>query len=273
MKKTVVLLAAVLLLALLSASGLAAKGISVKAKEIDAVKDLDKAVANILVLLQEEDTTRMMAVASLNTATGKAVMVSLDPELMVEIPEAGGEVPLKDVYAMGDKKSKGLLAVRTVNRLLGLNIGMYLAMDMGMIPKLVETVESCWLTPTPEEDIALGLEEDTWALDGEQTLAYMHLVLPNDEPGRNRTYEVMVQLLRQAAEVDFMSMMGVGTTLLSSMDTNVGIMSAVSLGSSLKSGEHHQDLFLPQEEAVLQKEPLRADAGLMRARLLEVVYE
>lgn len=272
MKNTVVLLVAALLLVLFSASGLAADGISVKAKEIEAAKGLDKAVANVLVMLQEEGRTQMMAVASLNTATGKAVMVSLDPELMVEIPEAG-EVPLSDVYAMGDKKSKGLLAVRTVNRLLGLNIGMYLAIDMSMIPSLVETVESVWISPTEEEDAALGLESDTWALDGEQTLAYMHLKLPDDEPGRNRSYEVMVQLLRQAAGIDFMSMMGVGKTLLAAMDTNVGIMSAVSLGSSLKSGEHHQDLFLPQEEAILEKAPLRADAELMRKLFFEVIYE
>ena len=101
----------------------------------------------------------------------------------------------------------------------------------------------------------------------------MKLKLPEDEPEKNRSYEVMIQLLRQAAEQDFMSMMGVGKTLLSSMDTNVGIMSAVSLGSSLKGGAHHTDLFLPQAEAVLEQNPLHADAALMQQLLTEVVYE
>ncbi|MBQ8092131.1 MAG: LCP family protein [Clostridia bacterium] len=271
MKKNVFLWTVFLLL-VLACSGLT-DGISVKARDIEASKTRDKAVTNILIMLQEEDKTLMMAVASFNTATGKAVMTSLSPSLMVEIPETGSEVPLSDVYALGDRKSKGLLAVRTVNRLLDLNIGMYMAMDMSMIPSLVETVESTWITPTVEEDRELGLEEDTWALDGEQTLAYMKLKLPEDEPEKNRSYEVMIQLLRQAAEQDFMSMMGVGKTLLSSMDTNVGIMSAVSLGSSLKGGAHHTDLFLPQAEAVLEQNPLHADAALMQQLLTEVVYE
>ena len=265
-------IAGVLLMILLMTSVGLADGIRLKSRDLDLSKNRDRAVTNILVMMQEGDRTQMMAVASLNTKTGKAVMVSVDPRLMVEIPEISGEVPLSDVYVLGDRKSRGLLVARTLNRMLDLNITMYLAMDMSMIPAIVDEVGGVWITPTAEENQALGLDADTWALDGEQTLAFMRLMLPGDE-GRNRSYEVMMQILRQIAGEDLMQMMGAGQKLLSSMDTNVKIMSAITLGSSLKSGEHHTDLFLPQPEAVLGTDPLRADALQMQQKLTEVIYE
>ena len=249
-----------------------ADGIRLKNRDLEVSKNRNKAVTNVLFLMQEEDRTQMVAIASLNTANGKAVMVSVDPRLMVEIPEISGEVPLSDVYSLGDKRSGGLLVARTLNRLLDLNISMYLSMKMSMIPEIVDEVGGVWITPTTEENQALGLEADTWALSGEEALAYMRLSLPGDED-RNRSYEVILQLLRQIAGQDLMSMMGAGQKLLSSMDTNVKIMSAVTLGSSLKSGEHHTDLFLPQAEAVLEADPLRADAAQMQQKLTEVIYE
>lgn len=249
-----------------------ADGIRLKNRDLEVSKNRNKAVTNVLFLMQEEDRTQMVAIASLNTANGKAVMVSVDPRLMVEIPEISGEIPLSDVYRLGDKRSGGLLVARTLNRLLDLNISMYLSMKMSMIPEIVDEVGGVWITPTAEENQALGLEADTWALSGEEALAYMRLSLPGDE-ARNRSYEVIMQLLRQIAGQDLMSMMGAGQKLLSSMDTNVKIMSAVTLGSSLKSGEHHTDLFLPQAEAVLEADPLRADAAQMQQKLTEVIYE
>lgn len=249
-----------------------ADGIRLKNRDLEVSKNRSKAVTNVLFLMQEEDRTQMVAIASLNTANGKAVMVSVDPRLMVEIPEISGEIPLSDVYRLGDQRSGGLLVARTLNRLLDLNISMYLSMKMSMIPEIVDEVGGVWITPTAEENQALGLEADTWALSGEEALAYMRLSLPGDE-ARNRSYEVIMQLLRQIAGQDLMSMMGAGQKLLSSMDTNVKIMSAVTLGSSLKSGEHHTDLFLPQAEAVLEADPLRADAAQMQQKLTEVIYE
>ncbi|MBQ9007890.1 MAG: LCP family protein [Clostridia bacterium] len=259
------------LMLVMAVAGLA-DGIRLKSRDLDLSKNRDRAVTNILALMQEGDRTQMVVIASVNTSTGKAVMVSVDPRLMVEIPEISGEVPLSEVYALGDRKSRGLLVARTLNRLLDLNISTYLAMDMSMIPEIVDEIGGVWITPTEEEDLALGLEADTWALDGAETLAYMRLLLPGEED-RNRSYEVMLQVLRQVAGDDLMSMMGAGQKLLSAMDTNVKIMSAFSLASSLKSDEHHTDLFLPQAEAIQVADPLRADAMMMQQKLTEVIYE
>ena len=183
-----------------------ADGIRLKNRDLDISKNRNKAVTNVLFLMQEEDRTQMVAIASLNTANGKAVMVSVDPRLMVEIPEIAGEIPLSDVYRLGDQRSGGLLVARTLNRLLDLNISMYLSMKMSMIPEIVDEVGGVWITPTAEENQALGLEADTWALSGEEALAYMRLSLPGDE-ARNRSYEVMMQILRQIAGEDLMQMM------------------------------------------------------------------
>lgn len=271
MKHTILLFVLLLLVPVLAF----ADGIRVSARDTEINRDRDRNVTNILVLLQEEDRTQMMTVASLNTKTGKAVMVQLDPELMVDIPEVG-EVALSQVYALGDKKSKGFLAMRTVNRLLKLNLTNYVVVSMDAIPSLVDAVDGVWITPTEEEDLALGLDLDTWALDGQDTLAYIRLKLPGDAE-RNRAYEVMMQILRQVAEQDIMGMMGAGGKLLEAMDTNISISNAISLGRSLQGksnkDEHHIDLFLPQAEAIIETSPLRADADKMEQKLTEVIYE
>ena len=102
---------------------------------------LDKNVANILVLLQDGETTDTMMVASINSRTGRSVMMRVDCRLMVDVPEAG-ETRLADVYALGAQKCRGMLAERTINTLLGLNIGTYVALDVTNLPQLVDAIDT-----------------------------------------------------------------------------------------------------------------------------------
>ncbi len=265
MKILAIMLAAVLTLWMGCAM---ADGISVNARQLEMERSLDKRVTNILLLLQDGEESNLVCVASMNTANGNAQMNSIDPSLMVSIPEIG-EMPLGKVYSCGNKKSRGFLVMRTLNRLLGLNLGTYVALDMEMLPQLIDAVDAVEITPTAEEKRALGLEEDTWALTGEEALAFLRLHIDGEETP-NKGYTLMMQLMRQAAEQDLMGLMGTGKKLLSSMDTNLGIMSAVSLAGSLSGGGEHTEVQLPMPEQIISEDPLRADAEAMRQVILGV---
>ena len=122
-------------------AAVAAADITVTKRDVNMAAGLDKNVANILVLLQDGETTDTMMVASINSRTGRSVMMRVDCRLMVDVPEVG-ETRLADVYALGAQKCRGMLAERTINTLLGLNIGTYVALDVTNLPQLVDAIDT-----------------------------------------------------------------------------------------------------------------------------------
>ena len=197
MKKLISLLLALCLLTCLCAGSLA-EGITVSKKDLAQNRELSRDVTNILFLMQSEGVTDTMMIASINSATGRSVMTRVDCALPVEVGDAGTH-PIGEVYAMGAKGSEGLLAVRTVNELLDLNIDTYVALDMSFLPKLVETVGVLRMQLDEREAAALGLSQGGNELTGEQTLQYVQLHLDGDSPTRSRSYDALMQLLYHEA--------------------------------------------------------------------------
>ena len=269
-RKLIVLVCAMMLLG--SALGLAEGGISVSRKQISLHKTPDRNVTNIVMLLQNGEETELILLASINTRSGRAVMTCINTDMQVTLPETG-ETALRGVYAMGDRKSRGNLIMRTLNDLLSLDVATYVVLDMGKIPELVDMVDGLDITPTQEEDAALGLDLDTWALNGEESVAFMKLKLPSDDVETNRSYMVLMELLQKVTHSGIGEMMGAGGALLSSMDTNLGIMTAVTLSTTVHGGSERLEISLPREEMILQKDPLRVDSEKMKEKFFEVLYE
>lgn len=258
-----------LLLALMTVFTLATAEISVGKKELAQNGELTRDVTNILFLLQDGEATQTLLIASINDKTGRSVMTSLDCGMVVPV-EGAEDTQLGAVYALGDAKSRGYLAVRTVNQLLGLNIGTYIALDVARLPELVEAVGALEMELGEQDAAALGLSAGENELDGEQALAYVRL----DGQGGTRGYEALMQLLRQGMHSgNVMGLVGLGTKLLSSLDTNLNPLSAMTLVGAVQSGEDRRELSLPEEEQILSSAPLTADAEAMSARFYEEVYE
>ncbi len=260
-------------LALLCALLLAAIGataeITVDKKKLAQNGELTKDVTNILFLLQDGETTQTMLIASINDKTGRAVMTSLDCALTVPV-EGAQDTPLGEVYALGAEKSRGYLAVRTVNQLLDLNIGTYIALDVARLPELVKAVGALLMELSEQDAAALGLTAGENELTAEQALSFVRL----DAQGGTRGYEALMQLLRQGMHSgDVMGLMGLGTKLLSSLDTNLNPLSAMTLVGAVQSGEERRELALPLEEQIMSGDPLTADAAAMGKRFYEEVYE
>lgn len=218
--------------------------ITVTKKNMVLNRNLDKNVNNILVLMQDGDKTDTMLIASVNSRTGRSVMTQIPCSITVNVPEAG-DVLLGDVYAMGDRKSCGLLAARTVNALLDLNVSTYVAMDISRFPELVDEIGmlSTWLNEEEAEIL------NTWAGDNALTsknvLTYINIRLESDYVEKNRCYMVFMDLLKQGLRsADASNLMGLGKKLLDSMDTNLNALAAVTMLSSFQGGDDRRELFL-----------------------------
>ena len=68
-------------------------------------------------------------------------------------------------------------------------------------------------------------------------------------------------------------MMGLGSTLLKSMDTNLNALNAVTLVSAVQGGSARRELLLPAQEHIVTADPLMADAEAKRALLHANLYE
>lgn len=266
-------MAALIWMLLMGFAAVALAEISVTKRDLSLNSELDRNVSNILVILQDGEKTDALMVASINSRTGRSVMTRLDTSLEVNVPEAG-DVQLGEVYMLGDEKSRGLLTARTLNTLLNLNISTYVAFDIGRMPELVEAVGTLNMQLDEQEAEALGTWSGLNEMDGEDVLRYVRLSLPGDPPARSRGYDALMQLLYQGLNSgDLMGMLGLGTRLLSSMDTNLNPMSAFTLVSAAQGGSDRRELSLPLEEQVTSASPLRADAQAMQQTLHKEVYE
>lgn len=274
MKKHLPLLAALLCLLLaFSVAAQADGGIVVDKKDLSANETLDKNVTNIVFLFKDGDVTDTMLLASINSQTGRAVMTSLDCAAVVSVPGAG-EARLADVYAMGDEASKsgGPLVEKTLNEWLSLNIATYIVLDVAQLPAIVDAVGTITLDISAREREALGVEGSE--LGGEETLAYVRLKLEDDEPGTSRAYHALMQLLYQGVKGgDMMSMLSMGTKLLSSVDSNLNPLTAVTLVTAVMSGEDRRELHLPLDNQILTQDPLTVDVQALRDCLVAEIYE
>lgn len=260
--KTAKRLAALALLAALVCHGALAAGIRVTRRDLSLNTGLDKNVTNILMLLQDGDVTDTILVASINSRTGRSVMTRIDSALPTDVQEVG-MVPLGEVYALGDSKSRGFLAAREVNELLGLNIGTYVTVDIEMLPELVDIVGTLNMTLDEREARALGLYSGGNPLDGETVLKFVRLSLEGDDPMRSRSYEAIMQLLYQGTHSgDLGDLISLGTTLLGSMDSNLNPLNAATLVTAVRGGDDRRELVLSE-----------GDAEALRAAFYQEVYE
>ena len=260
MKKIV---AALLTLCLTLACACALGEITVTKKDMALNRSLDKNVNNILIIMQDSEVTDAMMIASINSKTGRSVMTSVECDTAVNVPEVG-DVALGEVYALGEEKSRGFLAARTLNALLDLNISTYVALDVSTLPALVDEIGllNMWLN---DEEAAIL---NTWAgensLSGEQVLRYVRIRLDSDYAEKNRSYMVFMDLLQQGLRSKSgTNLMGLGKSLLSAMDSNLNVMAAVTMLSAFQAGDDRRELLL---ESSMTPET-------MREALYREVYE
>lgn len=258
--------ALMLALAMLAATGAGALAeIAMTKRDMAVNRELAKDATNILVLLQDGERTDTVMIASINSRTGRAVMARVDEGLTLEVTDNAGasaEAALCDVYAMGDARSKGLLVCRELNELLDLNLTTYVALDIARLPELVEYVDWVYFELSEAEAAALAMPVGGNDFFADTVMDYVRLQLEGDDLAVSRAYNAVMQLLYQGLHRSGLGdLMGLGKKLLDSMDTNLGVLQAVTLVSAVQAGEDRRELYLTGE------------AGDMRAALHGAIYE
>ncbi len=243
--------------------------ITVTQKDMAINRDLDKSVSNILVLMQDGGVTDTMMIASINSRTGRAVMTRMDCEMEIEVTLENGETSLErlgDVYNMGASRCRGMLVAREINELLNLNVTNYIALEMTSLPAIVENIGVLNMQFDEEEAKALGTWVGINELEGDAILDYVRLKLDTDSPARSRGYDALMQLLYQGLHSgNIMELMGMGKSLLDSMDTNLNVMSAVTLVSAVQAGTDRRELLISDKNM--------ESAEQMREAFHQEVYE
>ena len=119
-----------------------------------------------------------------------------------------------------------------------------------------------WLNE--EEARILNTWEGENSLPGEEVLKYVRIRLDSDYEGKNRSYTVFMDLLKQGLrESSGTDLMGLGKQLLAKMDSNLNVMAAVTMLSSFRGGDDRRELYLGGEMS----------AEEMRAAFYREVYE
>lgn len=276
MKRFLLCALCVLVILVNTTSASAAAIYKVDRKDLSVNKELKKEVQNILMLLQDSSvdaSSKTMLVASIDKQTGRAVMVSLVPQMLVNMPLAG-EQPLCDAYMLGEIN----LAMKAVNEVYGLNVQHFAVVDVSSFGKIVDDLGGLGLTLNAQEAAQLGLPEGRQTLSGDQTMQYMRM--ESDNPAVSRPYTCIMQLLYQVTrDKDVGKLMSLGTNMLGALkETNLGVFDLIGLATPvMSSSEERVELVVPAAETVTKTEwngrtVYTADMEQAKALLHETIY-
>lgn len=235
-----------LFLCLLLAPAAALSGeyaVKIDKKDLSQAEGLPKTIQTIaLFLMDSAQSTDVETVllATIDKSDGRACMTDLQTDILAEIPQVGN-LPLAKAYTYGGPN----LMMKSLNELLGLNIGSYVTLDVSSFSQIADSVGGMQMPLNALEAAALGLAEGAQTLSGEQTTAYMRL-RGGETDGKSRQYKAVMQILYQGTrDKNPISLMGLAQKLMSTMQTNLGIMDMITLATKVMGGDEREELMLP----------------------------
>ena len=212
--------------------------VAVTEKELDAAPGLDKRVLNILLLSSDapdmgenRGRTSLMLICSVKKDTGEITLVSLPEEAQAPVQGLPQPVALEYVGCFGGP----LLAVRTINEALGLNIERYCAVNFQGFVAAVDVMDGVELPLTEAEREALGLEDGVSRLSGEQALRYVRL--RRGASAMERPRKLLEALLNRAVSSGLDGAFALMGNLLPMIDTNLSTGNLIDLLFAVLGGE------------------------------------
>ena len=228
--------------------------VEVEEGDLSLQEGLDPAWMNILLLGTDgwgsslnQGRSDAMLVLSVNEQTGELKLTSLVRDMLVPIPGASRGDRINTANAYGGP----LLAMKTVNELLGLNISRYASVNFQGFMEVVNLLGGVELTLSDGEARLTGAEksDQPQRLNGYQTLEYARIRSLDNNFGRNeRQRKVLSTLLEQARAQDRDTVMRAVTEGLGWMQTNLTAEEVLSLVvKALGSQQDIELLSLPPE--------------------------
>jgi len=228
----------------------------VEAHDLSVVNGLDEDWMNILLLGTDTGNIKLnygrtdaMMVLSLNTKTGQMKLTSLVRDMLVEIPGFKIRNRINTANAFGGP----LLAMKTVNEVLGLNIEHYCSINFGGFREVVDYLGGITLTLSGAEAsiVAARHSTDPQVLNGEQALSYVRIRELDNNFGRNeRQRKFLTAVLEQVRISSIDKIIGAISGGFKAIATNLTTGEVFALLPALiRNADDMAALSLPQEGA------------------------
>ncbi|MGI6635961.1 MAG: LCP family protein [Christensenellales bacterium] len=173
--------------------------------------------------------TDAMIVASVNVKTGEVKLMSLVRDMWIDdIPLLHWKNRINTANAFGGP----LLAIKTVNEVLGLNIERYISVNFRGFRDVIDSLGGVTVTLSGAEAHIVGISgrDEPLHLNGEQALNYVRIRELDDNFGRNnRQRKLLNALLISAKESPVDEVLAAVTQAFRSMDTNITMPEVVKL--------------------------------------------
>lgn len=230
--------------------------VHVDANDLSIVNGLDEDWMNILLLGTDTGNIKLnygrtdaMMVLSLNTKTGQMKLTSLVRDMLVEIPGFKIRNRINTANAFGGP----LLAMKTVNEVLGLNIEHYCSINFGGFREVVDYLGGITLTLSGAEAsiVAARHSTDPQVLNGEQALSYVRIRELDNNFGRNeRQRKFLTAVLEQVRISSIDKIIGAISGGFKAIATNLTTGEVFALLPALiRNADDMAALSLPQEGA------------------------
>ncbi|NLJ65098.1 MAG: LCP family protein [Christensenellaceae bacterium] len=203
--------------------------IKVKPDDLSIIEGLDDTWKNILLLGTDTGNIKLnygrtdaMLVLSVNKRTGELKLTSLVRDMFVKIPNTSMHNRINAANAFGGP----LLAVKTVNETLGLNIKLYASINFSGFKDVVDALGGVDIEITDTEARIIGIEklEGAQTLSGDEALQYVRIRKIGSNFGRNeRQRTFLVALLNKIKNSDIDTAIEALILSLSHMATNMSI--------------------------------------------------
>lgn len=202
--------------------------ISVSPHDLDIAPNLDEMWLNILLMGTDTGDIRLnfgrsdaLMIASIHRTTGEIRLSSIVRDLYVDIPGVSRPNRINAANAFGGP----LLAIKTVNQTLDMNITYYCSINFRGYREIIDLLGGVELTLTLAEASLCKAQHTTapQVLNGEQALAYSRIRSLDSNFGRNeRQRDVLLAIFRElknhSSAAEILSLIQVS---LGYLDTNL----------------------------------------------------
>lgn len=218
-------------------------------KDLSQAASIPKSMQTIALFLLDSESgdVETVLLASIDRSSGRACMTDIRTDILADIPQVG-RVPLAKAYAYGGPN----LMMKSINELLEMNVNSYVTLDISSFAQIADSVGGMQMPLNAQEAAALGLAEGQQTLTGKQAIAYMRLEGGNAD-GKSRQYKSVMQILYQGTrDKNPLSLMGLAQKLMSTMQTNLGIMDMLTLATKVMGGSQRDELMLPGTASLVE---------------------
>lgn len=222
--------------------------IQVSPDDLSVAEGLDPDWMNILLLGTDTGKielnygrTDTMIILSVNKVTGKMRLSSLVRDMQVNLPIINRLAKINTANAYGGP----LLAVKTVNEALGLNIRHYVSINFNGFKKVIDNLGGVELTLRSAEAqiVKVPYSEEPVLLNGFQALEYVRIRQLDDNFGRNERQRKLLTSLfnKMLRNANMQQAMEALSESLKHMATNLSINDLLALVVPVFTGMEDMD--------------------------------